>query len=216
MGVRLIAGRAGTGKTHGCLATIADELRRSLIEGPRLLFLVPEQAAMQMERALLAGTGRGVLGRCEVISFRRLAHRIIADAEGSIPLPLTTLGREMALRYLIGRHRRELREFSHVCDRGGFLSAICRGIAELLQESVTVEQITESAARAEAESHPSAARFHDLALLYRAYLNYLGDQRVDPESVLDLARERLDGMAWLRGAGIWIDGFAGFTEQQLR
>src|ERR1043166_3870850 len=214
--VGLTAGRAGTGKTHGCLTAIGQHLGRSLIDGPRLIFLVPEQAALQMERDLLAASQSRALGRCEVLSFRRLAHRILSELTGPAPVPLTPLGREMALRYLIGKNRKDLQEFARISDRSGFVSALSRGIAELLQESVTLEQLAAAASRAEADQHPSAPRLHDLNLLYRAYLDYLGSDRVDPESVLDLARDRLGQAEWLAGAFVWIDGFAGFTQQQLR
>ena len=216
MGVRLITGRAGSGKTHWCQSRVCDALASSLAEGPRLIMLVPEQAGLQMERALLAMSAAAVLGRCEVLSFRRLAHRVLGEATGPMPATLSPTGRQMALRYLIGRHRNVLREFGKVAERGGFVAAIARGIAELLQESVTAEQLQAAADTAEEAGDPSAPRLHDAALLYGAYLAYLGSERVDPEGVLDLARARLGSAAWLDGARIWIDGFAGLTQQQVR
>lgn len=216
MGVRLIAGRAGSGKTHWCLTRIRDALAAGLTEGPRLILLVPEQAALQMERALLAMAPVPALGRCEVLSFRRLAHRILQSGGAGSRVVMTPLGRRMALRHLIGRHRKSLREFAGVSERGGFVAAISRAVTELLQESVTIDQLESAAAGAEANNDPSAPRLHDVAVLYRAYLEYLTSQRVDPEGVLDLARSRLDDVAWLRGAVVFFDGFAGMTQQQVR
>lgn len=220
MSIRLIAGRAGSGKTHWCLSRACEALGRSLTDGPKLILLVPEQAALQMERGLLARLASPVLGRCDVLSFRRLAHRILNEApvgpHGPIPTPLSPIGRQMALRRLIQQHRSDLREFGKVAERPGFISAVARGIVELFQEAVTIDQLDAAAADAESAGHPSAPRLHDLALLLRAYLDYLGSSRVDPESVLDLARTRLDSIEWLDAAQIWIDGFAGLTRQQMR
>ncbi|MBN2559902.1 MAG: PD-(D/E)XK nuclease family protein [Phycisphaerae bacterium] len=249
MGVRLIAGRAGSGKTYWCQSEICEALASSPTEGPRLVMLVPEQAALQMERGLLArlassapGTLRPTsgapgarqdmpertrrrpstkssfpaLGRCEVLSFRRLAHRVLNEAAGPMPVTLSPTGRQMALRHLILRNRKALREFGTVAERGGFVAAIARGIAELLQESVTTEQMETAAREAEEAGDASGPRLHDAALLYRAYLDYLGSERVDPEGMLDLARARLGSAEWLNGAQVWIDGFAGLTRQQVR
>lgn len=216
LSVRLIAGRAGSGKTHTCLAQITAELTASLMDGPRLILLVPEQAALQMERALVRMSPARTLGRCEVLSFRRLARRILDEAAGRQPRPLTPLGRQMALRHLISRHGGALAEFRKVADRAGFIETLAGGIAELLQESVTIDHLDAAAERAAAEKDPTAPRLHDVALLYRAYLDYLGDQRVDPDGLLDLARARLEAARWLCGSRIWIDGFAGLTQQQLR
>ncbi len=218
--VRLIAGRAGSGKTRWCQEQIRQALAASWVDGPPLILLTPEQAALQMERSLLAGAAAPVLGRCAVLSFRRLAHRILQETSGPTPAVLTATGRQMALRLLIARRRDALREFPGVADRGGFIAALSRGIAELLQEQVTVEQLRDAARQAAADGEDGATRLHDTAILYQAYLDYLGTERVDPEGVLDLARSRLTNAAaasaWPAGARIWVDGFAGFTEQQVR
>jgi len=214
--VRLIAGRAGSGKTHGCQTQIVRALADSLTQGPRLVMLVPEQAGLQMERGLLAMSPARVLGRCEVLSFRRLAHRILNDASGPMPTALTPLGRQMALRHLVSRHRKSLNELARVADRGGVIAALAGTIVELIQEGISPEQLETGAAAVSETDDPSATRLHDLALLYRAYLDYLGSRRVDPEGVLDLARSRLEAVGWLDGAHVWIDGFAGLTRQQVR
>jgi ATP-dependent helicase/nuclease subunit B len=216
MAVRLIAGRAGCGKTHHCLTQIASMLEARLIDGPRLILLVPEQAGLQMERSLLTRTRARLLGRCEVLSFRRLAHRLLSDSAAPSPVVMTPIGRQMALRYLIGRHHRELTEFARVANRPGFVASISATLTELLQESASVEQLESAATDAQRAQHPSALRLHDVALLYRVYLEYLGSQRVDPEGVLDLARARLSECELLSGAHVWIDGFAGLTQQQQR
>ena len=220
MAVRLIAGRAGSGKTEWCREQIRRALAASRVDGPPLILLTPEQAALQMERSLLTGGATPVLGRCAVLSFRRLARRILQETRGRTPVVLTATGRQMALRLLIGRHRAALREFPGVADRGGFIAALSRGLAELLQEQVTVEQLSDAARQAAADGEDAATRLHDTAVLYQAYLDYLGEERVDPEGVLDLARRRLAeaaaASAWPAGAEIWVDGFAGFTEQQVR
>ena len=59
MSVRFILGRAGTGKTHHCLTSIRRELESDPECAQKLILLVPEQASLQMERALLASPGPG-------------------------------------------------------------------------------------------------------------------------------------------------------------
>ena len=78
MAVTFILGRAGTGKTHQCVQAILAELGRAQ-ETRRLIFLVPEQASFQMERALALGAPGGGYTRAEVLSFSRLARRVFAQ-----------------------------------------------------------------------------------------------------------------------------------------
>ena len=194
MALRLIAGRAGSGKTHYCQSEVCRQLTSSRLEGPRLIMLVPEQAGLQMERSLLSMLSPPALGRCDVLSFRRLAHRIFNESSGPTPALITPTGRQMALRYIIARHSRRLREFSKVSDRAGFLATVASGIVELLQEAVTPDHLESAARAAETENDPTSPRLHDMAIIFRAYLEYLGSQRVDPEAVLDLARSRLSSL----------------------
>ena len=71
MAVTFVLGRAGAGKTHYCHNAILSGLAR-LDETRRLIFLVPEQASFQMERALATRAPRGGYWRAEVLSFSRL------------------------------------------------------------------------------------------------------------------------------------------------
>ncbi len=57
MGVRFLLGRAGAGKTHTCLQELAAALQTRApiappLGHPPLIFLTPEQATFQSERAL--------------------------------------------------------------------------------------------------------------------------------------------------------------------
>lgn len=215
MSVRLIAGRAGSGKTRFCLDEIRQALAQSRAEGARLILLVPEQAALQSERLLLSLSEGTTLGRCEVLSFRRLAQRVLNESSGGMPTPLTPTGRQMAVRFLLGRHRQQLKEFGRLADRGGFVAEVAGALSELFRESVSVERLEACATAAESEDAPTFPRLHDLAILYRAYCDYLGNDRVDPDGVLALARARMAQAEWLRGSRVWVDGFASFTREQL-
>ena len=55
MAVRFVFGRSGSGKTRRCLAAIRSALDADPVGGARLILLAPEQATLQLERALVAG-----------------------------------------------------------------------------------------------------------------------------------------------------------------
>ena len=108
MAVRFIIGRAGSGKTRFCLDAVRDHLRQDSIDGPRLLLLVPEQASLQMERAILSAdaapsSANDLLAahRAEVFSFRRLAFRVLESIGGPVRHALTEPARAMVVRHLL-------------------------------------------------------------------------------------------------------------------
>ena len=66
----LLAGPAGSGKTHRCLAEIADHLRASPTGAP-LILIAPRQATYQLERQILSFEGVNGFTRLRILSFQR-------------------------------------------------------------------------------------------------------------------------------------------------
>ena len=218
MSVRFVVGRAGSGKTWRCLEAIRERLRGDPAEGHRLLLLVPEQATFQMERALIETPDIAGFIRCEVLSFNRLAYRILAET-GADPRrgdeTIGKMGRMMAMRRLIRRAKGELQIFDRVADRPGLVKQVSTAVEELMRERIDPQVLAELAERRSFEDPLGAARVADLGLLYQSYLDYLEGDRLDPAQYLALAARRLASCAWSRDSEVWVDGFAGFTAQEL-
>lgn len=211
MPVTFILGRAGTGKTRRCLDALLAELSKP-DETRRLILLVPEQASFQMERTLALRAPRHGYWRAEVLSFSRLARRVFEQA-GREPQMLRPTARALALRCVAGAAKEELREFGASARRPGFFAQLDRLIEELLAENVTANAITEVASKL--GDAVTRERVAALARVYRDYLDWLGPERIDPAQQLGVLRQRLTQLEWLREASVWVDGFAGFTGQEL-
>ena len=80
MGIRFIYGRAGTGKSIFCI----NEIRKRLNEqnNNKLIYIVPEQYTFQRETLLLNQIGERALLKTEVLSFKRMAHRVFEECGG--------------------------------------------------------------------------------------------------------------------------------------
>lgn len=215
MGVRFVIGRAGVGKTAHCLAAIKDALGESAVDGPRLFFLVPEQASFQMERMLLDGPGPTAVHRAEVLSFRRLAYRVLTSCGDGGRTALSPAARAMTLRLLLGRHQSSLKYYRRAERFGGFIEQLGRTITEFIEESIEPDDLVATGDAADEDS-VVARKLADLRLIYRAYLDALGDRLMDPSQYLDIALARLADCRWLLDAHVWVDGFAGFSRQEQR
>ena len=210
MAVQFVIGRAGSGKTHRCLEAIAGALRAG--GDDRLILLVPEQASLQMERALAAAAPGGCFTRAAVVSFSRLAQRVW-DELGYEPPLLTAEARTLALRALVTQQRDTLRYFRAAAHTPGFFTHLQRVIEELLVEGTRPEAL-----HAAAETLTDArlrVKTSEIAHLLAAYLDWLGPHRVDPALRLRLLRDQLRQLPWLPGARVWVDGFAGFTGEEM-
>jgi len=223
-----VIGRAGPEKTFRCIEAIRRRLVDGAIEGPRLLLLVPEQASLQMERALVQPGGTldsGALPedralfaahRAEVLSFRRLAYRIMESAAAPVRPALSETARAMVLRHLFLQHRRRLRYYGCAQHVGGLFGRLGDAIAELMEESVSPASLS-AVLEGINDGHPAqTAKLHDVHLLYLAYLDYLAVGYVDPSKQLEQARSLLPRCAWLTDAELWVDGFASLSGEESR
>ncbi|MCA9243682.1 MAG: PD-(D/E)XK nuclease family protein [Phycisphaerales bacterium] len=219
MPVTFVLGRAGVGKTRHCVRAIADALRETA-DAPRLLLLTPEQATFQMERALASETGAGGFMRAEVVSFSRLATRLIGvESPATLARVLRPSARLLALRALVQQRGDRLKVFGRQARTTGFLEQMGRTIDEFLRHGVTPKQIRDGAREGtnpdEALGGAGRARVLEVADLYEAYLAWLGADRLDPQQRLGAVSRRVSESAWLRDARVWVDGFAGFTGEEL-
>ena len=211
MAVTFVLGRAGCGKTRYCVDALLSELDQPADER-RLIFLAPEQASFQMERALATRAARGGYWRAEVLSFSRLTQRVLSDLGGQFKR-INSHARVMALRCITTRLEDSLQFYRGAARTNGFYRQFAGLLEELLLEDISWQALADSARNLDGSAEQ--LMMADVIRLYREYRQWLGRERIDPVLGLELLRERIPSMSWLAEASIWVDGFAGFTGQEL-
>src|SRR5690606_11709766 len=93
----------------------------------------------------------------------------------------------------------------------GFAQQLADAVREFRAWRVRPHQLEQAAP----DDGPLKDKLHDLALLYRDYESYLEGRFADPDRALDDAADLIPSSPWLRGAQLWVDGFAGFTGQEF-
>jgi ATP-dependent helicase/nuclease subunit B len=263
MPIRYIIGRAGTGKTARCLEEIRDALRREP-EGPPLVLIVPEQATFQAEYALVSTPGLGGSIRAQVLSFRRLAFRVMQEAGGLARIHIDDSGKKMLLYDLLHQHEKELKHFRSSAGQIGFVDSLNRMFREFRHYCITPDKLEQfvrkldgaagaPAAAAAAASgageapagdsgvpgtegahetntavsgtdgaretnalNPTADKLRDLLFLYKRFEERLASRYTDSDHLLAKTAEAIPESAFAREAVVWIDGFYGFTPQELQ
>ncbi|NIA07171.1 MAG: hypothetical protein GWP14_05985 [Actinobacteria bacterium] len=210
MSVRFVLGRAGAGKTRHCLESIRAALKGNPL-GPALILLVPEQATAQMERALLDGENLKGTFRAQVLSFRRLAYKVLAGT-GRIAEIIPSVTERMILRHILNEHKSELKVYGAVTDRAGLVNKLLENLKELISERAEPAELQEAAEKT--GNQQLTAKAFDLALLLESYQQYVDRHGLERTSALDELPSRIEQAEFLRQAHIWVDGFAGFTKQE--
>lgn len=211
MAVQFILGRAGTGKTDAIHRQIQERLRQSPLGTPMIL-LVPEQASFQAEYALATLPGLGGVMGTQVLSFGRLAHRLMQELGDLTTVPVDDLGKHMVLRMLLERHKEELQVFGRASMQPGFATQLGRLISECKSYGVSFPH-TENLEWGTANLNQ---KVNDLRLIMNAYEAYLAEGYCDADDILNRVAVMVRDSAYIRQAEIFIDGFTGFTNQELR
>ncbi|MGG1660714.1 helicase-exonuclease AddAB subunit AddB [Brevibacillus sp. NRS-1366] len=211
MAVQFILGRAGTGKTDAIHRQLQERLRDKPLGSPMIL-LVPEQASFQAEYALATLPELGGVMGTQVLSFGRLAHRLMQELGDLTTVPVDDLGKHMVLRMLLERHKEELQVFGRSAMQPGFASQLGRLISECKSYGVSFPP-SENVEWGTANLNQ---KVNDLRLIMNAYEAYLAEGYCDADDILNRVAVMVRDSAYIRQAEIFIDGFTGFTNQELR
>jgi ATP-dependent helicase/nuclease subunit B len=213
MAVRFILGRSGTGKTHHCVKAIVDALSQP-DNGP-LLLLVPEQATYQASEAILSNSRITGYNRLHVLSFDRLVYLVLGK---NIARPsISRLGRAMVIQRILRECAGKLNVFADSARMPGLGQRLADTITQLQQYANTPDDIKNLVQNLQKQQGDTlaSAKFADLGIVFEEYLKFIEGKFLDPDIQLASACKAVAGADLVRGAKLWVDGFAGFTTGEL-
>lgn len=220
MGVRFLIGRAGTGKSGRTL----DEIKEKLLEdplGPAVFYIVPDQMTFQQEYTLfrdphISGSIRG-----QVVSFSRLAWRVLQETGGSTRQFISSVGTQMMLRKIIEEKSGDWLSFGKAIEKQGFLGQLENIITEFKRYNVTPELLYAQMEEIDRFVHKEPGeiallnKLTDLLYIYEKSLYALQENYIDSEDQLALLADKIASAAALEDAEIYLDGFHSFTPKEL-
>ncbi len=202
----ILWGLAGSGKSH----ILMRELTQRAARGGRHYLLVPEQFSHEQERALCRYGGPGISLNAEVLTFGRLADRVLTELGCGADGVLDEGGRLLLLSRALDAVFDKLTVWSSAARRPDFLPPLLKMMDECKAYLVSHESL---ALAHEAAEGTVGDTLHDLSLILTAYDAELGTAARDPRDLLTLAAASLPRSAYLRGH--WtVDGFTRFTAQE--
>lgn len=210
MAVKFILGRSGTGKTSYCVKSIVEALLNDT-DDRQLLFLVPEQATFQIERTILSDYKIKGYSCLNVLSFNRLEY-LLMGRKTAHPA-ISRVGRQMIIQRLLSYNKDKLKIFGKTNLTCGFGQQMSDAISEFCRYGKTADDIEEFAKKLSEDTSGSitALKFSDIAVIMRQYHNFIENKFIDPDIQLNSLCKVIGQSHLLKGARLWVDGFAGFT-----
>ncbi|MBQ4369546.1 MAG: PD-(D/E)XK nuclease family protein [Oscillospiraceae bacterium] len=207
--IRLITGRAGSGKTEMLLREIAGAVkeRRSGI-----ILLVPEQSSHETER-LLAESCPDALSLCaEVLTFSRMVDRVLSETGGAQEGIFDKGARILTMSRALRSVKNRLKVYSSVAEKHDFLEELLKVLDDFKNSGASPEKVLEAA---DSVAGSFGDKLRDLALICQAYDAETAAAGIDPADTLTRLVNRFD-ISSLKGTKeIYADGFADFKIQQL-
>ena len=213
MRLRIIYGRAGSGKSTFCL----DEIKKGLDSGEKhpLVLIVPEQFSLQAEKNLSGIDSTSGIFRAEVLSFRRMAFRVFSEVGGISRKHLAAAGKSMLLFRILDKVGDQLKMFSGSAARKGFTQTLSDAITEFKRYDISPQQLIDAAAALK-DGLPLKDKLSDLSLIYEQFEELLHQNYMDADDDLVELYNKLDKSTQFDNAEIWIDEFSGFTPQEYK
>ena len=160
MSLRFLYGRSGTGKTLFCF----KEIRNLIENNQRVYIITPEQFSFTAEKNLMETCGKRAVIEAEVITFERMAFRIINEVGGVNNRAITKCGKVMLLSNIIENQKQNLK-FLGKTDKN--LELIVRMITELKKNNVTTEILSDNINNIEDEY--VKLKLEDINMLYNNF-----------------------------------------------
>lgn len=219
MSISFLLGRTGTGKTTRFLQEIIEKAARDPLGKP-IIYLVPDQMTFQSEMQLIQSKQIGMT-RVQVLSFSRLALRVLQETGGISRYHIQKTGINMLLRKIVEKEKGNFTLFAKTTDTNGFIDQLEQMVSELKRYNVSADNLQEQyeSLKNNLKKRPQEQvlqeKLHDIQLVFQKLELELANTYVGSEDYLRLLAEKICKSNYLLDAEIYIDGFHSFTPLEL-
>ncbi|MCC8151791.1 MAG: PD-(D/E)XK nuclease family protein [Lachnospiraceae bacterium] len=210
MALTFIYGNSGNGKSEYIYHKVADMAERAPYQ--HFFIVVPEQFTLKTQRRLVDCSPHHVIMNVDVVSFERLAYRVF-DELGIHHTVMEETGKSLVLRRIVEENEDKLTILKGNLTKMGYIGELKSVISELMQYGITTGDLEDFLQELQEDSALSF-KLRDILHIYRAFEDYLRDDYVTAEKVLEVLMDVAEDSALLKDSVIVFDGYTGFTPVQ--
>ena len=136
MGLRIIYGKPGSGKSEYCFSEIANLINKK----EKIYMITPEQFSFTAEKKLMDVIKNKSIVNAEVITLSRMANRVISEIGGVNNTHLSKCGKAMLIYSILLENKNSLKFLGKSEEN---IELCMRSMTELKQHGVTIENLKE-------------------------------------------------------------------------
>mgnify|MGYP004650487801 FL=1 len=207
MSIQIVYGTSGTGKSTYIFNHINEQIKQ---KSPyKIKVIIPEQFSYTAEQKLLETSSSQSMISAEVITFARMAYRILGEVGKKTRINLSGSGKAMLIDHIL---LTENNKFSFLGKTDENVEMIARQLTELKKHQVQLDILKEVTKNT--QDKYLQKKLEDITNLYDLYNNSIQNQYIDENDGLTLLAEELEESNEFKNCDIYIDEFAGFTLQE--
>ena len=207
MSIQIVYGTSGTGKSTYIFNQINEQIKQ---KSPyKIKVITPEQFSYTAEQKLLETSSSQSMISAEVITFARMAYRILGEVGKKTRINLSGSGKAMLIDHIL---LTENNKFSFLGKSDENVEMISRQLTELKKHQVQLDTLKEVTKNT--QDKYLQKKLEDITNLYDLYNTSIQNQYIDENDGLTLLAEELEKSNEFKNCDIYIDEFAGFTLQE--
>ena len=207
MSLRIIYGKSGTGKSTYIFNEIADKIKKG--NKRKIYIITPEQFSFTAEKKLVDSLPNNAVISAEVLTFNRMAYRVLKDTGNANISNLSSSGKSMLIYNILAEEGKNLKFIGKSQEN---IELIGTQITEFKKHGVTIENLKSIIEKTQDKYLQS--KLKDMFDVYNKYDETLKNSYVDENDNLTLLAERLELVKDFDNTDIYIDEFVGFTHQE--
>lgn len=209
--LQLVLGRSGTGKTKYTV----DEICGRISAGEEnILLLVPEQFSFVSGNVFLSRLGDENFNKVEISDFTRLSYEVRRLYGGVDKTVLDDSGKAILMSRAISAVQDSLRLYTKNRSSAGLITAMTDLYSELRTCDIGFFRLEELSATCTNETLKN--KLYDISCILSAYESLIADEFIDSDTELIRLYEKLMTVDYFQGRTVYIDGFNGFTQQEIK
>ena len=203
--MNIIYGRSGSGKSE----YIYNKIKSELETAPKTYIITPEQFSFTAEKKLLETLDEGATTKVEVLSFERMAYRVLQETFGGNLKNIGKSGKAMVVSSLLEEAQKELNFLGKNLEN---IDLILTQITEFKKHGITASMLKEKMDNT--KDTYLKLKIKDMYTIYSMFEDRLKDNYIDENDLLKLLEQNIESSHLFDNCLFYIDEFAGFTKQE--
>ncbi len=195
------------GKSEFCL----NETIEKIDNKNKIYIITPEQFSYSVEKKLIDKAPNGAILNAEVLTFKRMAHRVEQEVGKTINESLSKSGKAMLIYSILMENKKNLK-FLGKSEQN--IDLIDTALTEFKKHSVTVENLKE-VTKTEEDKYLKE-KLKDLSLIYEKFEEKISGKLLDENDILTILANNLEKTDMFKDCIIYIDEFTGYTKQEYK